>query len=128
MWLWVVMPLWLVLVALIGLFVYYECYRRGFVLRTTDLICKLGLIEEMHIVIPFSRVQHLVLQRSMFDKLFRISSVKIYTAGASRGKGYSRGVFVLRGLTLPTASKLRDYINRRVIEISSSSHEHDMSS
>jgi|SRR5699024_824702 len=69
------------LVRLVDIFLKQKQY--GFALREKDILFKQGYIYHKTTVIPFNRIQHSAINRSFLDKLFGISTLKIYTAGGS---------------------------------------------
>jgi len=55
----------------------------GFAIREKDIIYRRGYMINKTTVIPFNRIQHSSISRSLLDKIFGIASLKIYTAGGS---------------------------------------------
>ncbi|HLS29702.1 MAG TPA: PH domain-containing protein [Flavobacteriaceae bacterium] len=55
----------------------------GYALREKDIIFRQGYITTQTTVVPFNRIQHSAINRSLFDKVFGIASLEIYTAGGS---------------------------------------------
>lgn len=82
----------------------------GFALREKDIIYRSGYLFQKTIVIPFNRMQHSSIQQSFLDKIFGISSLKIYTAG---GSGSDMNI---PGLLPDEAKKLNDGLALKVSE------------
>ncbi len=57
------------------------CY--GYALRERDIVFKRGYIFRKTTVIPFNRIQHVSTAQGVLDKLFKISTLQIFTAGGS---------------------------------------------
>lgn len=56
--------------------------HRGVQLRRFDVSTRRGVISRTTTSVPFSRVQHVTVQRGLLNRLFGLSTVVIYTAGA----------------------------------------------
>lgn len=84
--------------------------RYGYCLREKDLLYRRGYLVSEITVISFNRIQHASISRNLFDKLFRISTLKIYTAG---GKGSDMNI---PGLSLETAKKLNEAVTKRITD------------
>ncbi|MNM44417.1 Bacterial membrane flanked domain protein [compost metagenome] len=66
-----------------------------------------GIFFVQHTIIPMLRIQHITVNQGPINKLYKIATVSISTAG---------GVFGLVGLPKETADEICDYINNRVIK------------
>ena len=55
----------------------------GFALREKDILYKRGYLVNKTTVVPFNRIQHASISRDVLDKMLRISSLQIFTAGGS---------------------------------------------
>lgn len=80
----------------------------GYALREKDIIFRQGYISTQTTIIPFNRIQHSSVNRSFFDKLFGISSLKIYTAGGSGSD------MAIPGLTPERAQNLNSAISENI--------------
>ncbi len=72
--------------SLIGLSVFFAFKlhaRRGYAIRTRDILYKEGYLWRSLTVIPFNRIQHAEVEQGPIDRLFNLSQIKIYTAGGS---------------------------------------------
>lgn len=81
--------------------------RNGYSIRERDIIFKRGFLFERITIVPFNRVQHVSVERSVTDKMLNLSSLKIFTAGGS-------GSDVRIPALLPeTATSLKEEISER---------------
>jgi len=55
----------------------------GFALREKDILFRRGYLVNKTTVVPFNRIQHASISRDVLDKVFNISTLKIFTAGGS---------------------------------------------
>jgi len=82
----------------------------GYALREKDILFRKGYIQTQITIIPFNRIQHSAINRSFFDKLFGISSLKIFTAG---GSGSDMDI---PGLLPEIANELNSAVSKKVSE------------
>ena len=82
--------------------------RSGYALREQDIIFKRGYLFERTTVVPFNRIQHVSVERSFLDKMLKISTVKVFTAGGS-GSDIS-----VPGIIPETATSLKEEISARI--------------
>lgn len=82
----------------------------GFALRDKDILFRQGYIVSKLKIIPFNRIQHSAINRSFFDKIFGISTLKIFTAGGS-GSDMS-----IPGLLPDQAESLNEALSQKVSE------------
>lgn len=55
----------------------------GFALREKDILYRRGYLVNKTTVVPFNRIQHASISRDVLDKMLRISTLNIFTAGGS---------------------------------------------
>jgi len=55
----------------------------GFALREKDILYRRGYLVNKTTVVPFNRIQHASISRDVLDKMLKISTLKIFTAGGS---------------------------------------------
>lgn len=55
---------------------------RGVLLRDHDVSFRRGLIGRRTVTVPFSRVQHVAVERGPLDRIFGLATVAVFTAGA----------------------------------------------
>jgi len=96
------------LIAGLLLFLSYKGYfMKAYALRQNDIIYKSGYIWRSRIVIPFNRVQHCEINNGPIDRMFGLSSLKLYTAGGSSSD------LTIPGLNPQMAQDLKDFIVRK---------------
>jgi len=55
----------------------------GFALREKDILYRRGYLVNKTTVVPFNRIQHASITRDVLDKMLKISTLEIFTAGGS---------------------------------------------
>jgi len=55
----------------------------GFALREKDILYRRGYLVNKTTVVPFNRIQHASISRDVLDKMLKISTLEIFTAGGS---------------------------------------------
>jgi len=96
--------IWLVLSILLLLCARLVYKRRSFAVRRHDISYKSGVPITRLITIPFHRIQHCDISRSLTDQYFDLSKLNIYTAGGSSSD------ITIPGLSMEAADKLKAYI------------------
>lgn len=84
--------------------------RKGYLVRERDVSYKKGLITFKQTTVPFNRIQHVEVNQGVLEKLFHLSSVKIYTAGGSSSD------LSIPGLPVGDAQKLKSFLSERISE------------
>lgn len=77
---------------------------KKYAIRNRDIIFRSGLINRTTTVIPFNRVQHIEIKTGPIDRYFKLSRLKIYTAGGSQSD------LVIPGLSMETAKSIKQLI------------------
>ena len=85
-----------------------EFPHRGYALREMDILQRHGLVTRYLATAPFSRVQHVAVSQGLFDRIFGLATLQIYTAG---------GVSTIKGFHVDNAHVIREHILERVAEI-----------
>ncbi len=76
----------------------------GYAVRQHDIIFRKGwLFEQVHVV-PLKKIQHCQVKRGPLERRYRLSSLRIHTAGGDGGD------ITLGGLPLNTANQLKDWL------------------
>ena len=60
--------------------------------------------------VPLSRIQHLDITQGLLSRQFGLANLKLYTAGDSGSD------MVIKGLLLPEAEKIKEYITEQINE------------
>lgn len=77
---------------------------RRFALRDKDLHYKSGIIWQKTISLPFNRIQHIEIESSPLDRLFKLATLKFFTAGGGSAD------MKIPGLEFDRASKLKAFV------------------
>ncbi len=108
---WTIIFIALVIFILSNILIAYLGFKKKkYKLRQYDIIYKTGLLWRSETSIPFVRVQHSEVIQGPIERLFRLSKLKLYTAG-----GHSSDLSV-PGLSLTKAEQLKDFITKRIQE------------
>lgn len=75
--------------------------KRKFGVREKDIIYQKGFWIFKETVVPFSRIQHVEIRQNLMARLFKLYSLKLYTAGNAMGD------LVISGLNEEIADKLK---------------------
>ena len=78
--------------------------KKKFALREKDIMYTKGLIWSVRTAIPFNRVQHAEIKQGPLERLMKLSSLKIFTAGGQSSD------LVIPGLTNEKAQEIKDFI------------------
>ena len=84
--------------------------RKGYLVRENDISFKKGLIAYKQTTVPFNRIQHVEVNQGILAKIFKLSSVKIYTAGGTSSD------LSIPGLPVETAHKLKAFLSEKISE------------
>ena len=58
--------------------------------------------------VPFSRIQHVEIDESVFSRLFKLASISVFTAGDSSDD------LVIKGLSKEKALQIKEFISTKV--------------
>ena len=110
-YIWTIIFIALIIFILSNILIAYLGFKKKkYKLRQYDIVYKTGLFWRSETSIPFVRVQHSEVIQGPIERLFRLSKLKLYTAG-----GHSSDLSV-PGLSLPKAEQLKDFITKRIQE------------
>ncbi len=84
--------------------------RKGYLVRDKDISFQRGLITYRLTTISFNRIQHVEVNQGILAKIFRLSSVKIYTAGGSSSD------LSIPGLPAVEAQRLKAFLSNKISE------------
>ncbi|RZK14898.1 MAG: PH domain-containing protein [Pedobacter sp.] len=93
--------------------------KRGYAVRTKDVIYKDGIIAESTTIVPLNRIQHIELNESIFSRIFKLGSLQIFTADGVSGH------LKIHGIPIEEAKNIRDLILNKLdlIEIIETENE-----
>ncbi|MCX3266677.1 PH domain-containing protein [Pedobacter agri] len=85
--------------------VFWASFRkRGYAIRTQDVIYKDGIIAESTTIVPLNRIQHIELNEGVLSRMFKLGSLQIFTAGGVSGH------LRIGGIPIDEAKSIRDLI------------------
>ena len=82
--------------------------KKGYLVRENDISFQKGLVIFTSTSVPFNRIQHVEVNQGILAKIFKLSTVKIYTAGGSTSD------LSIPGLPTETAAKLKDFLSEKI--------------
>mgnify|MGYP000607391800 CR=1 FL=1 len=104
---------WIYTVAVLFLILGYfwshlDAKHRGYAIREQDILYRYGVIWHTVIVVPFNRLQHAELHRGPLERLFNLSSLRLFTAGGLKAD------MTIPALPEEDAVRIREYVLSRV--------------
>lgn len=78
--------------------------KKQYAIRERDIIYTKGLLWWERTSIPFNRIQHAELKQGPVDRIFKLHSLKIFTAGGQSSD------LVIPGLEEETAQRLKEFV------------------
>jgi len=84
--------------------------KKGYLVREKDLSFQKGLITYRLTTVPFNRIQHVEVNQGVIAKLFKLSSVKIFTAGGNASD------LSVPGLPEGDAHRLKAFLSEKISE------------
>ncbi len=82
--------------------------RRGYVMRDKDIVFRSGVFWRSVTAIPFNRIQHVETSSTPLDRKFKIATLKLFTAGGTKGD------LKIDGLGKDIAEQLRVFILKKI--------------
>jgi membrane protein YdbS with pleckstrin-like domain len=90
------------------LLVFWTFPRKGYLLRENDISFQKGLFFYKITSVPFNRIQHVEVSQGILAKAFKISTLKLFTAGGS-GSDLS-----IPGLPEDVAQNLKTFLSDKI--------------
>jgi len=84
--------------------------RKGYLVRENDISFKKGIITFKLTTVPFNRIQHVEVNQGVLAKLFKLSSLKLFTAG---GNASDLSIY---GLPQDVAHNLKAFLSEKISE------------
>ncbi len=100
--------LWLLWGSLSVFFVIRGYKIAGYALREKDIAYRRGVLFRTITTIPFNRMQHCEITVGPVEKMFELSTLKVFTAGGS-GSDLS-----ISGIHKEEAEKIKEFITRKI--------------
>ncbi|WP_231427397.1 PH domain-containing protein [Pedobacter sp. Leaf250] len=92
-------------IAIFSILLFYVSFKkRGYAIRTKDVIYKSGIIAESTTIVPLNRIQHIELNEGFFSRMFKLGSLQIFTAGGQTGHIH------IAGIPIDEAKSIRDLL------------------
>lgn len=89
---------------LVLLFVAFK--KRGWALRTHDVLYRKGVLTYTLVTIPLNRIQHSEIRQSAIARLLGLAKLRIFTAGGNSSD------LSIPGLSMDEATQLKDYLSK----------------
>ncbi|MGY3053421.1 membrane protein YdbS with pleckstrin-like domain [Pedobacter sp. UYEF25] len=106
-----VQPFWMLISILLAVFFSLLFWlkkasfdRRGYGMRTHDVVYKQGLVQQETTIIPLNRIQHIELNEGLLERHFKLAALQIFTAGGQTGH------LNIEGIPVEEAKSIRDLI------------------
>ena len=99
---------YLILVSIICIVYHIGFKKRGYAIRTKDLIYKSGVIAESTTIIPLNRIQHIELNEGILSRMFKLGTLQIFTAGGQSGH------LKVSGIPIDEAKSIGDWILQKL--------------
>lgn len=81
---------------------------KGYALREYDIIYKTGIINRTQTVVPFNRVQHIVVYEGVLLRMFGLCTIEFFTAGGALGD------LKISGITKGEGERLKAYVIQKI--------------
>jgi len=103
---------WSVLFFGLLLYILLSFPRRQYAVREKDISYSSGLVFHSTTTVPFSRIQHIEIGEGALERLFKMATINIYTAG-DNGRDLK-----IKGLTKINAEKIKEFITQSIQDAS----------
>ncbi|MEH3115634.1 PH domain-containing protein [Pedobacter terrae] len=88
--------------------------KRGYAIRTHDVIYKSGIIAESTTIVPLNRIQHIELNEGLFSRMYNLGSLQLFTAGGQTGHIH------ISGIAIDEAKHIRDLLLNKLEQLETS--------
>ncbi|QPH40830.1 PH domain-containing protein [Pedobacter endophyticus] len=82
--------------------------KRGYAIRTKDVIYKSGIIAESTTIVPLNRIQHIELNEGVFSRMFKVGTLQLFSAGGQSGH------LNIAGIPIEQAKGIRDLLLKQL--------------
>ena len=103
-----VIPVYFTLAVISFLLYHLSFKKRGYALRTHDVIYKSGIIAESTTIVPLNRIQHIELNEGIFSRIYKLGSLQLFTAGGQSGHIH------ISGIAIDEAKSIRDLLLKKL--------------
>ncbi len=101
-------PVFAIVAATVLVWPFISVPRRGYALRKHDIAYKSGVLVNTITTIPFDRIQHVETSRGPLDRHYGTSTLKLFTAGGSKGD------LNIDGMDMDVAEHVRGFLLNRI--------------
>jgi len=84
--------------------------RKGYLVRENDISFQKGIITYKITTVPFNRIQHVEVNQGVLAKMFKLSSLKLFTAGGNASD------LSIPGLPKEVAQNLKAFLSEKISE------------
>jgi uncharacterized protein len=106
-----IIPVYIILLTSFFLLFSVSFKKRGYAIRTHDVIYKSGIIAESTTIIPLNRIQHIELNEGLFSRIYRLGSLQLFTAGGQTGHIH------ISGIAIDEAKRIRDLLLNKLEQL-----------
>ena len=103
-----IIPVYFILVVISFLLYHLSFKKRGYAVRTHDVIYKSGIIAESTTIVPLNRIQHIELNEGIFARIYKLGSLQLFTAGGQSGHIH------ISGIAIDEARSIRDLLLKKL--------------
>ncbi|WP_347838701.1 PH domain-containing protein [uncultured Draconibacterium sp.] len=82
--------------------------RKGYLVRENDISFKKGILFYKETSVPFNRIQHVEVTQGILAKAYKISTLKLFTAGGNSSD------LSIPGLPKNQAQQLKDFLSEKI--------------
>jgi membrane protein YdbS with pleckstrin-like domain len=101
-------PVYFILAVIFFLLYHLSFKKRGYAVRTHDVVYKSGIIAESTTIVPLNRIQHIELNEGIFSRMYKLGSLQIFTAGGQSGHIH------ISGIAIDEAKSIRDLLLKKL--------------
>lgn len=94
--------------------------RKSFAFRTHDVIYRSGVLSEINEIVPYNRLQHVVLKQGFLSRMLGLATIEMFTASSSNKQ------IAIPGLERQKAEKIKDLLLNKIQEIENEETVQDM--
>ncbi|MGM9478664.1 PH domain-containing protein [Pedobacter sp. GSP4] len=114
-----VIPIYLALSVILFILFRASFKKRGYAIRTHDVIYKSGIIAESTTIVPLNRIQHIELNEGIFSRMYQLGSLQLFTAGGQTGH------IRISGIAIDEAKSIRDLLLNKLDLLENPGAEND---
>ncbi len=101
----------IVLITLNTVFSIVSFKRKSFAFRTHDVIYRSGILSEINEIIPYNRLQHVVLKQGFLSRMLGLATIEMFTASSTNKQ------VAIPGIERQKAENIKDLLLNKIQEI-----------